>query len=140
MGALFDLLKEVPLSAVLKEKIAAMEAENGALSTENAILKDDNRKLQAEIIKLKDEIERLTHTFDLDEPKKSILVLLAKHDGSLTIHDLEFLSEIQRIHLDYHLHELAKHDFVGISKPLFGHISVSLHPLGTAFIVKNNLI
>jgi regulator of replication initiation timing len=38
--SILDLLKEVPLSAVLKEKIAALEAENKALKAENAVLKE----------------------------------------------------------------------------------------------------
>jgi len=34
-----DLLKDIPLSAVLKEKILSLESENGALKSENSILK-----------------------------------------------------------------------------------------------------
>ena len=46
MGLLTDIAKEIPISAVLKEKIEALEAENGALKTEVAILKDDLREAQ----------------------------------------------------------------------------------------------
>ena len=41
MGLLTDILKEIPQAAVLKEKIADIEAKYAASDTENAILKDD---------------------------------------------------------------------------------------------------
>src|SRR2546421_12473495 len=78
MGALFDLLKDIPLSAVLKEKIATFESENAALKTEIAILKDDKRKLQAENKRLKHEIEKLTHTYTPSEIEVKILTRIAK--------------------------------------------------------------
>src|SRR5258706_16444871 len=46
MGILYDMLKGLPLNAVLREKINDIEAKYAALETENAILKDDNRKLR----------------------------------------------------------------------------------------------
>ena len=59
MGLLTDIAKEIPISAVLKEKIEALEAENGALKTEVAILKDDLREAQAANKSLLDEINRI---------------------------------------------------------------------------------
>ena len=53
MGLLTDILKEITQAAVLKEKIAEIEAKYAAAGTENAILKDDLRKANAEIVKLK---------------------------------------------------------------------------------------
>jgi len=38
--SILDLLKEVPLSAVLKEKIATLETENKSLKSEIAIIKE----------------------------------------------------------------------------------------------------
>jgi hypothetical protein len=48
MGILYDVLKGLPLNAVLREKINEIEAKYAALETENAILKDDMRKLREE--------------------------------------------------------------------------------------------
>ena len=44
MGLLTDILKEIPQAAVLREKIASIEAKYAAADTENAILKDDLRQ------------------------------------------------------------------------------------------------
>lgn len=49
MGLLTEILKEVPLSTVLREKVSNLEAENEALKTENAILKDDIRELRTQV-------------------------------------------------------------------------------------------
>jgi hypothetical protein len=48
MGILYDMLKGLPLNAVLREKINDVEAKYAALDIENAILKDDIRKLRKE--------------------------------------------------------------------------------------------
>ena len=45
MGLFDDILKGLPVNAVLREKINDVEAKYSAIETENAILKDDNRKL-----------------------------------------------------------------------------------------------
>src|SRR6266404_1333907 len=77
MGFVTDLLKEIPLSSVLKEKIAVIEAKYAASDTENAILKDDLRKLKAEITKLRKQVEELTHKDDLDDVERELIKLVA---------------------------------------------------------------
>jgi len=72
MGSLIDLLKEIPLAAILKEKITDIEAKYAAADTENAILKDDLRQCKAEIAKLKKQVDDLTHK-DLSETEIEIL-------------------------------------------------------------------
>jgi len=57
MGWLVDTLKEIPLSAVLKEKIATIEDKYAATETQNKILEGDLRKANAEIAKLKKQVE-----------------------------------------------------------------------------------
>jgi uncharacterized protein with PIN domain len=46
MGAILDLLKDIPLSAVIKERLIQAEAKIATLEKENAILKDENRNLK----------------------------------------------------------------------------------------------
>jgi len=60
MGFITDILKEVPLSAVLREKLGTAEAEAETLKTENANLRESVKQKDAEIERLKKEIERLT--------------------------------------------------------------------------------
>lgn len=60
MSILTDILKEIPLSAVLREKVSTIETENAALKTENAILKDDLRQAKSQITQLNKRVEELT--------------------------------------------------------------------------------
>lgn len=66
MGIITDLLKEIPLSAVLKERLveteknmAALEKENAALKHENSVLAAKNQHLTVALQKAQDEISRL---------------------------------------------------------------------------------
>ena len=51
MGLLTEILKDVPLSAVLREKVLTLERENESLKDENASLKDDLRELRQRAVK-----------------------------------------------------------------------------------------
>ena len=82
MSLLSDLLKETPLSVVLKEKVATIEAENAALKTENAILKDDLRQAKTQLTKLEKRVEELTNNPDLDETDVLLLREIALIDES----------------------------------------------------------
>ena len=82
MSLLSDILKEIPLSAVLKEKIASIENENAQLKTEIAILKDDLREARKKNERLKTENERVSQTPEaLDEEKERILKVLSQHSA-----------------------------------------------------------
>jgi uncharacterized protein with PIN domain len=49
MGVITDILKEIPLSAVLKERLIEQEAKMAALKEENAVLKAENVELRAKL-------------------------------------------------------------------------------------------
>jgi predicted nuclease with TOPRIM domain len=110
MGLLTDILKEIPQAAVLKEKIADIEAKYAAADTENAILKDDLRKANAEIAKLKKQVEELTHKDGLDETESGILTLLA--DGQLTHNSLRNVLELPEERLSYYLRRLMDDKYI----------------------------
>lgn len=64
MGKITDILAEVPLSAVLKERLAFEEAKTSALEkkcaqllAENEVLRDRLQKAQEEIRVLKERVE-----------------------------------------------------------------------------------
>jgi len=66
MGVITDILKEIPLSAVLKErlaeaelKMATLEKDNAILKDENAALKQKNTALNADLQQAKQEIANL---------------------------------------------------------------------------------
>jgi DNA-binding transcriptional ArsR family regulator len=138
---LLDILKDIPLSANLQEKLRTLEAKYGALETENAILKDDLRKAQGESQRLKDKIDRAAHTSDLDDTKLAILKTLAQHDGSLYIYDLESFLQLQLTHLEYHLHELKEQGCIEKLRPMITRPDVyRLRQKGRQFVVENKLV
>ncbi len=66
MSIITDILKEIPLSAVLRErltdaeaKMATLEKENTGLKTERDTLKTENQNLRVDLKKAHEEIERL---------------------------------------------------------------------------------
>lgn len=78
MGWIADLLKEIPLSAILKEKIATIEADYAAVKTENAILKDDLRQARRETAKIKRRLGELSRKEEIGETESRILTLMTK--------------------------------------------------------------
>lgn len=138
---LLDILKDIPLSANLQEKLRTLEAKYAALETENAILKDDLREAQRENQRLKDKIDHAAQTSNLDDTKIAILKTLAQHDGSLYIYDLESFLQLQLTHLEYHLHELKEQGYVEKRRPVITRPDVyCLRQKGRQFVVENKLI
>jgi len=72
MGIITDILKELPLNAVLRDKLQELEKKFDALGAENNKLKEENQKL-------KTKLEELTKTNGgkLSEPEEKILWLLS---------------------------------------------------------------
>jgi len=90
MGLFTDIAKEIPISAVLKEKIETLEAENASLKTEVAILKDDFREAKAKNKGLTDEMDRIRQQPSSETLGKTLAILssfrntLSKHNLDLT--------------------------------------------------------
>jgi hypothetical protein len=59
MSIITDILKEIPLSAVLKERLTEAEAKMAALEKENAVLKAENQNLRVDLQKAQEEIRTL---------------------------------------------------------------------------------
>lgn len=60
MGIITDILKEIPLSAVLKERLTEMEAKMAILENENTTFKKENAKLHLNLQNAEHENQRLT--------------------------------------------------------------------------------
>ena len=77
MGFITDLLKDIPLSGVLKERlvdterhIAKLTTENAALITENAVLKDKMKILESGLQDAREEIARLTKIIEVSSKEQ----------------------------------------------------------------------
>jgi DNA-binding MarR family transcriptional regulator len=142
MDWLVDLFKE-PLSAVLKDKIASIEAKYAAIETENASLRDDLRLAQAEITKLKNQIEETRQTHGLDKLEIELLKLLA---SSEIAHDAKSLAvALQWNHgiVEHRLKNLVylKYAERSATGSLVAWATVyTLTQAGQEYLIRNNLM
>ena len=141
MGLISDILKDIPLSANLQEKLRTLEAKFAALETENAILKDDLRKAQAENQRLKAEIDRATPKSNLDETTRRILTVLAQQSEAIDTDTLTHTLQLHPTKLEYYLHKLEEDEYVYGVHYYTGYPSeYGLSQKGREFVIENNLL
>lgn len=94
MGIIIDILKDILLSAVLKERLAEAEKQYTPLLSENATLKSENGNLKAQlqesqaqsnrfkdqIANLESRIARSSEDVHLEQSKQGILTLLGRRE------------------------------------------------------------
>ncbi len=123
-SAVMELLKDIPLSAVLKEKLATWEAKASELETERDILQSKLRNAESHIYQLKQEIEHLQRRLAeataeperLHEKAETILKAFAEHSESrLTKRHIS--TELLKVELDYYWDDLKKHKFIEAPQP-----------------------
>lgn len=101
---IIDLLKDIPLSAVLKEKIVALETENEALRAKNESLKvqlgdseEKRRALDEKIVeKQRERLNKVT---------EAVLLVVCAHD-ELSDQEISELVQVTKPQATFHLHEL----------------------------------
>ncbi len=150
MGIITDILKEVPLSAVLRErlvdqekKMAMLEAENATLKAENFALKKQNSDLNILVENLRQEIHQAKN---IQEEQSHIIlpieeeILLLLHDRERTLEEVASLKKLSPNVAKMHLRKLFDHDFAitrqGRDRKLYWHIK----ELGTEYLIKHNKI
>lgn len=138
MGWLTDLFKDVPLPLELREKLAAVEAENDSMKTDNVILKDDLRQANAQILRLQKRLDQYTHNPELDETDVSILKEVALTSEPAAAHLSAKLS-IEMGALDFRLQQLTETDYVS-AWSIGGIERYSLRPKGREYLIRHNLI
>jgi hypothetical protein len=142
MGWLTDLLKEIPISAVLKEKLDAVEAKHSEVEDENARLKDDLRHAKEQIKTLEGRIASLTNANQLPPVEIEILKLLADH-RELKKQTLCRKFQLHPQSLRYHFERLSLEGYIS-------HVEVSvstgiddvysLKHKGREYLTQKNLI
>lgn len=141
MGLLTDIIKEIPHTAVLKEKIAAVEAKYAATETENAILKDDLRQANMLIEELKQQVKELTHKDGLDEMELNLLHGIANLAYDIAVPEVFSQGfEGSKARFEYHLQRLKDFDYVrsGVIDSRGVHYEVT--QLGRTLLLEKNLL
>ena len=124
MSWLFDLVKEIPLSSVLKEKLSTADERIKALEAENATLREKDSNSHIRIQQLEQQVaesyktQPLIQDDILNETRLAILLLLNKSSADLHPVDIERELSKQEItlkagELSYHLNFLThKKNFI----------------------------
>lgn len=120
MGIILNILKEIPLSAVLRErltnqetKMVVLEEENLVLKAENLVLKNKNSDLESFVIDLRQKIQRRDDVIQkeksqnnlLDKVSINVLELLFRQDN-LTSEQIAQSLNIKLQMANFHLKEL----------------------------------
>lgn len=140
MGLLTDILKEIPQAAVLKEKIATIEAKYAAADTENAILKDDLREADAKIKQLEKQLEKLSHKDDLSEFEVQLLTLISRPDQDSGAEFLARELNVNQARVEHFLHKLIESKHIRCEIRIGWPNQYHLLPKGSATLIERNLI
>jgi hypothetical protein len=138
MGWLTDLFKDTPLPLQLREKLAAVEAENDSLKTDNVILKDDLRQAKGQLLRLEKQLDQYTHNPELDETDVNILKEVALTSEPAASYLSAKLS-IEIGALDFRLEQLTETDYLS-TWSIGGIERYSLRPKGREYLIRHNLI
>ena len=138
MGWLTDLFVDVPLSAELRAKLAAVETENDALKTDNLLLRDDLREAKAQTLRLQKQVDGYTHQAELDETDISILQEVALTSEPAAAYLSKKLS-IDFGVIDFRLAQLTETDYLS-AWSIGGVGRYSLRPKGREYLIKHNLV
>jgi hypothetical protein len=142
MGAIQDLLQEVPLSAVLKERVALAEQKYEGAMRESADLKQRVNVLEQENAALRAQIPK-RHDGSLDEDTARVLAHLFRAEGDqrdvgITSRALGMEKGVVKYHLDQ-LKEAGLALSTG-GNYLHGHSYWGLTPAGRRYAVEKKLI
>jgi FtsZ-binding cell division protein ZapB len=134
MGIITDILKELPLNAVLRDKLQELERKYDALGVENSKLKEENQNL-------KNKLKELTSTGKLSEPEVNILLLLSSCNRELTSEMIASQLCLNLTKTEYYLERMYKEEYVYSHDWCDGRSSeYYLIQKGREYLIENNLI
>jgi predicted DNA-binding transcriptional regulator len=133
MGWITDLLKEVPLSAVLREKLETIEARVKTLEQENASLRSDNERMR--------KLQHAESASELSEAEINILKLLAQTTRFLDERQIGTALSISTTKCTYYLEKLRKAGYLRMPAVMTeGDCMYQLRQNGREYLIANNLI
>jgi len=113
MGVLTDILKEIPLSAVLKERLAAAEDRMGTLEKETATLKNENTHLRLENANLRQQVQKLQPVAHaLSEDQVRILQLLDKARENIPVVKVAANLSVDVARVEYLIIKLREEEYI----------------------------
>lgn len=151
MAWIVDLLKDVPLSAVLKERLEFEEARHQATLDENAALLDENATLSQKVAALESELSQLREknpedsTSGLNDDARRILVYLFENYGNranCAVRPMCRNFEINEGMLEYHLDDLAASGLAQCTGSNYrdGNVFWGITEQGRRFVVQNQMV
>lgn len=127
-SALIDLLKDIPLSAVLKEKVTTFEAKAAEFKVKAAEFETERDILQGKVLNAEKVIYELTAEIEdlkqkltkattppprLDEKGDQLLKAIAEHkDMRFSIFNFQQRLPLAKVELDYYWEELRLRKFI----------------------------
>ncbi|MEJ2656722.1 MAG: hypothetical protein P8012_05940 [Desulfobacterales bacterium] len=125
MGFITDLLKDIPLSAVIKEKLVDAEKEISVLQSDNSTLKTENKNLNISLEQKNKEIDRLNqiiHSLQegqsiekLNEAEYKILKIFFDANDEIIIEKIAQALSMKIQIVQYHVENLLNSGYVELS-------------------------
>ncbi|MGO9019117.1 MAG: hypothetical protein ACLQVJ_12300 [Syntrophobacteraceae bacterium] len=139
MGWFTDLIKDVPVSAVVKERLALAEDRFRAIEEENKKLKRRIAALEEENKGLRAQSPASQQPQEPEEIEIKIMTLLSKI-GQGTIRDVAQTLQISITKAEYHISEMEEAELLHGSYSYVDEATFSLAQKGRVFLVKNDLV
>jgi predicted nuclease with TOPRIM domain len=131
MGIITDILKEIPVSAVLRDKLQELEKKYEELEVENTQLKGENQKL-------KSKVKELTSSDELCEDEVKILKLLSSGQ-KLPANMIAHILSLSLTKTEYYLGKMYD-QYVSAGHFVGMHSQYSLIQKGREYLVENDLV
>ena len=133
MGMLTDILKDLPVNAVLRDKLQQLEQKYEELETENAQLKSENQRLNSKV-------KELTSSDELCEDEVRILKLLSSSGQELIVERIATSLDLNLTKAEYYLERLLDQDYIDAADYVGSSSEYYLIQKGREYLIKNNLI
>lgn len=140
MSIITDILKEIPLSALLREKLQELEKKYSELEAENTNLNEENRKLKEQTEQLKSRLRELTKPSELGENETRILVLLSSCEQKLTAGQIAGSLCLSLTKTEYCLGRMCKNYVYSNDYTTDRPSEYYLSQKGREYLVENDLI
>jgi DNA-binding MarR family transcriptional regulator len=143
MGSIQDLLEQVPLASVLRERVALADQKYEAALRETEQLKRKVEALERENAELREQISQAKEAYLSDDTKRVLVHLfkttqLEARDVGAMATALGMERGLLKYHLD-RLHEAGLTETTG-GNYLHGHVYWALTPAGRRRVVEGKLI